>query len=208
MFYGAYGNSMSKRAQEAYKNGEKPWSKWTKKDIVEKVEEKTKNAELINLVKTCNTDVLRTVLLFNSSWHHSSPRYNQTIFFVVKNFELEGEEKIIIDLQRVKAEDKKKREEAKKNKQIEAENITCYRAYVKYKLSNTTSSWYNREVGIIQGNWCYLQDGHRRSLKSKYFEVLERYEDLPKDLDVKNITDPKYEKLFENPHAGEDFEDE
>lgn len=81
---GYSGFSMSKRAVEAYENGERPISKWSKKDLLEGIKqlagEKTLNFNYDSL-KKIPVDVLKELFLIKTSWHHTSSRCNKTDFY-------------------------------------------------------------------------------------------------------------------------------
>ncbi len=78
---GYNGYSMSDRAVEAYNNGEKPISKWTKKEIISAIARQyPKKAELFAKIKL---SVLRKNVLFCSSWHHTSKNFNRTDFYTI-----------------------------------------------------------------------------------------------------------------------------
>lgn len=87
---GYNGFSMSNRAIEAYENGEKPISKWTKTaffvDLEENKEDYNINAEKINALKLLKVSVLKENFLKNSSWHHTSNHFNKTDFYKI-NFD-------------------------------------------------------------------------------------------------------------------------
>ena len=72
---GYTGYSMSKRAAEAYQNGERPLSKWTKKDIINEIKEYASDNNLpfsIALLNKVKAKVLKDSLLKETSWHHTS----------------------------------------------------------------------------------------------------------------------------------------
>ena len=75
---GYYNFSMSNNARTAYANGEKPLSRWTKEEILSELEEET--AEKL---KPLTARELRKILLYRSSWHHTSSRYNRTSFYSI-----------------------------------------------------------------------------------------------------------------------------
>ena len=78
---GYNGYSMSNRAVEAYSNGEKPLSKWTKTEIISAVSElDPAKAKLLKSVKALT---LKEKVLYCSSWHHTSSRYNKTNFYSI-----------------------------------------------------------------------------------------------------------------------------
>ncbi len=78
---GYTGYSMSQRATEAYENGEKPLSKWTKSEIIDRIrgidKEKTQAFSKVKL------SLLKDTVLRYSSWHHTSSRCNRTDFYEV-----------------------------------------------------------------------------------------------------------------------------
>ena len=75
--------SMSVNAALAYEEGEKPLSKWTKSVILAAVGEK---AEILSPL---NLNELRDLVLYRSSWHHTSKLYNRTDFYAVDEDKLE-----------------------------------------------------------------------------------------------------------------------
>lgn len=78
---GYYDYSMSNRAIEAYQNGEKPLSKWTKKDIIDAIAVFDKEKAV--LFKKLRLQVLKNTVLCCSSWHHTSCKFNKTNFYSV-----------------------------------------------------------------------------------------------------------------------------
>ena len=80
---GYIGFKMSIRAQEAYDDGEKPLSKWNKSDILKEI---AKEGYDINILEKLTASEIKTLLLYKSSWHHTSSRYNKTDFYSI-NFE-------------------------------------------------------------------------------------------------------------------------
>lgn len=85
--YGRYkGWSMSNNAVAAYEDGEMPISKWSKKVIIERIEEAidAKEIELqcsLEELKKLPLKVLRDNCLTYTSWHHTSKFFNQTNFY-------------------------------------------------------------------------------------------------------------------------------
>lgn len=79
---GYNGWSMSNNAVEAYSNGEKPLSKWTKADIFDTIEEqKIKLKCSIDKLRKLPVKILKDICLTYSSWHHTSNHYNKTDFY-------------------------------------------------------------------------------------------------------------------------------
>lgn len=75
---GYYGYSMSQRAKEAYDNGEKPLSKWTKSDILESYPK-----EVQEKLKKFNLQTLKYWCLYQSSWHHTGSHCQETNFYKI-----------------------------------------------------------------------------------------------------------------------------
>lgn len=78
---GYSGYSMSNNAVDAYENGEKPLSKWSKADILDAFGEIDDSK--VALLSGVSLPVLRKHLLYNSSWHHTSKMYNKTKFYAI-----------------------------------------------------------------------------------------------------------------------------
>lgn len=78
---GYNGYSMSNNAVDAYENGERPLSKWTKTAIVEAVAEI--NPSAADLIKSVPAAILKQRVLIYTAWHHTSARYNTTDFYAV-----------------------------------------------------------------------------------------------------------------------------
>jgi len=96
---GYVGSSMSVRAEEAYANGERPISKWTKKGILDAAKNKGASEEALASMKAMPIAQLRELALAETSWHHTSKMLNETRFYSIKeaadleNIEKEAEAK-------------------------------------------------------------------------------------------------------------------
>ena len=111
---GYSGFSMSNNAVIAYRNGEKPLSKWTKQEILDNCGDK---AILLNKLTLME---LRDLLLYWCSWHHTSKKYNKTNFYAFDFDKLEDiNEEYINNL--IKLRVKRKRKLKKVDKFITAE---------------------------------------------------------------------------------------
>lgn len=104
---GYHGYSMSNRALDAYSNGERPLSKWTKAEIISAISEIDPiKAELLKKVKL---STLKERVLSYSSWHHTSDRYNKTEFYSIdKDYINRLTEEDIADLALTNRDAKKK----------------------------------------------------------------------------------------------------
>lgn len=95
MSYNNFGNansgydgfSMSNNARDAYESGEKPYSKWLKREIMACVKEI--NPDIYDALKKIRVDVLKMHLLDYSSWHHTSSYFNCTSFYSLNEEKIE-----------------------------------------------------------------------------------------------------------------------
>lgn len=76
---GYNGWSMSNNAVQAYEDGEKPLSKWTKQTFIETIAGMTgkDEEEVKKALKPYAVSTLRSQLLSLSSWHHTSSHLQQ-----------------------------------------------------------------------------------------------------------------------------------
>lgn len=186
---GYIGASMSVRAAEAYEDGEKPMSKWTKKAIIEAIGEFLVFEALEDSLKASDfnkltSQELKENFLIYSSWHHTSKYFNQTYFYSINedailNTTKESIEEIIKN--RKPKPKTKKKVEAPVERRVKAE----YREQVSARRSKKVTSY-----GTIKGNWFYSDDGSKKSTKGKYFEILCE----EKDFGVKYLVKGEFEK--------------
>lgn len=81
---GYVGESMSVNAQIAHSNNEMPLSHWTKKRIMEELEEASDYGDLnlnMSLIKKLTKEQLQSLVLIRTSWHHTGALFNQTEFY-------------------------------------------------------------------------------------------------------------------------------
>ena len=143
---GYYGISMSNNAVKAYEEGKKPYSKWTKKGIVDRINEKFSNGKLANIpnkrpeifsnfieaVKKTPLVELKRILLIDTEYHHTSIYYNSTIFYDVFPYGCN-----VQYMKQITSKLKKATEDYKQRPKVEKPPIdeTKYHAF-----ANTTSS--------------------------------------------------------------------
>ena len=93
------GYRMSKRAAEAYGNGERPLSRWTKKELLAAIRDER--------IRKYSLPVLKSYFLWRSSWHHTSRFANSTDFYSI---DWDRAESIDFgELDRLEQEEKEKR---------------------------------------------------------------------------------------------------
>ncbi|WP_434474946.1 hypothetical protein [Thomasclavelia ramosa] len=81
---GYIGYSMSRRAAEAYEDGEMPKSKWTKKAMVAAIQSYCDKFDMLfdpDLLKGMHKDEVFERFFYESSWHHTSKFFNETDFY-------------------------------------------------------------------------------------------------------------------------------
>ena len=85
--------SMSNNAVAAYETGEKPKSKWTKKEIIEELRDQSEDLKVdIKALEKLPVSTLREIALVQSSWHHTSSYFNRTDFYMVDASRIEEED--------------------------------------------------------------------------------------------------------------------
>ena len=152
--------SMSERAQESYERGLKPISKWTKDDILSELTDITGDKQ--EVLQKASTKALRR-LLTSTEWHHTGSHFNKTDFYEVNHSYVE-------DLTL---------EELKQVLTVEKETVKEYKARCKYLVWSGTrkhpKATEMETVGTIKGNWFYLENGTKKSIKANGFEIIEKF---------------------------------
>lgn len=170
---GYIGYSMSERAALAYSDGEKPFSKWTKKDIINVIKEeaadpssyyKIDNNVIMALEKT-PVKTLKNAVLSCTSWHHTSSYYNHTNFYTV---DLEKVEALTVE--RVEALNTQNTEPMQ---EPEPELWEC--VYLEWSGTRKHPKAEEvRAVGEIRGNWFYLPGGNKKSINARGFKKIKQ----------------------------------
>lgn len=75
---GYIGTKMSERAMAAHNNGEKPYSQWSKEDLLDCLP-----SAIFEQAKKLTLNELKSELLYNSSWHHTGNCFNRTDFYAI-----------------------------------------------------------------------------------------------------------------------------
>ena len=156
---GYNGFSMSNNAVVAYATGEKPLSKWTKKEILSELGDIDRNK--YDLIKKAPLKACRK-LLYCSSWHHTSLYYNKTDFYSV---DIEEIENMTVDqlADLLITETKQEPDE----RRVYAHYLVWSGTRKHPKATEMTA------YGVIKGNWFYLDDGTKKSITANGFYVIE-----------------------------------
>ena len=183
---GYYGYKMSKRAHDAYDHGEKPYTRWTKKDILDVLEDNEISEEDLKKLSKYSTKTLRAYFLEMSSWHHTSSYANETSFCIVDADKPINYEAIDVADKEVK----KERRDQKNNNKIHR------RAKVKYGVWEGTKSYpvlvEVETYAVIIGNWAVLPDGKKKSTKGKHFQVIKYYSE---DDEIPESAEEEFENI-------------
>lgn len=166
---GYNGYSMSNNAVDAYNNGEMPLSKWTKAAILEAVHTAVDDGEAVinfdlDLLKKVKVAELKEFLLYKSSWHHTSSRYNRTDFYSLD----------VDRLEELTAEDVLKMSEKKtEKKEPQTELWKC--SFLEWSGSHRhPKATEVTEVGEVKGNWFFRKDGGRKKTTANGFKFIEK----------------------------------
>lgn len=166
---GYNGYSMSNNAVEAYNNGEKPLSKWTKSEILEAI--KTDEIELkcsMEMLKKMPVKSLKKIALYNTSWHHTSSHYNRTDFYSLDSNKLE---------ELTDEELSKIIEESKQNKKNDTEIVEERWKCAFLEWSGSRKHFKAIEViedGIIKGDWFIRADSSKKKTTANGFRFVEK----------------------------------
>ena len=176
---GYYGYSMSNNAVEAYKSGEKPYSKWKKADIIQAINQLIESEELelkcdINNLFALNVNLLKKLALCQSSWHHTSSWYNHTDFYSIDSDYLS-------DLSNGDIEQLKKQysqsTEINDNSKSNGEKWEC--AFLEWSgTRNHPKSTEIVEIGIVKNNWFYRSNGSKKKTTANGFRFIRKIQEV------------------------------
>lgn len=167
---GYVGYSMSIRANNAYKTGEKPFSKWTKKDLLD-ILENEHNIDISDL-KKYKLKTLKEYFLTRTSWHHTSSYFNETDFYgidedLLTNIDYDKLNELEID---------NSKKEHEPEKELEKVKVT-YGVWVGTRKHPKLE--FKTEYGVKCGNWIYLEY-EKIKADRKHIEIEEVYEKAPR----------------------------
>lgn len=166
---GYNGWSMSNNAVEAYSNGEKPLSKWTKADIFDTIEEQEVKLKCsIEELKKLPVKVLKEICLTYSSWHHTSNHYNKTDFYSldvdrIENLTDDKIEELLLDYKT----DKKTKSNPSEDKWECA--FLEWSGSRKHPVATEVI-----EEGVVKGNWFYRKDGSKKKTTANGFRFIKQ----------------------------------
>lgn len=175
---GYFGFSMSNNAVEAYENGQRPLSRWTKGDILDEVkyilEDDPKLDAKLCLLKYFSVKNLKDFLLVDCGWHHTSKYYNETEFWEIDKDKLH--ELTISDIEL--ALNEKAKSKAKKDIAVGVISVKEWGGSRNYP--RFLGNW--KYIGVIDGDWCFTDCGRIKisANKTNWIESFASIEDAVK----------------------------
>lgn len=171
---GYHGCSMSNNAVAAYRNGEKPLSRWTKDEILSLVEDLPLKCSF-EKVKKLPLSLLKDYFLKYSSWHHTGMHYRETDFYELDEFYIldvtdENIDQWMADYKKEKEEEKQKKAKKPIGERWRCEYLEWYGTR-KHPHADTVI-----EEGTIIGNWFYRDCGRKKSINARGFRMIEKIE--------------------------------
>lgn len=164
-------NKMSERAVQAYLDGLRPRSKWTKSDILYEVSDFYQQ----DLAKY-PTEILREAFLHYEEWHHTGSAFNTTPFYSCSAGYITCE-----DLEELYS--KYKADKLAKKKQKEAD-MNKQKALIEYGEWSGPKSHMRlstkKSYALLDSKWAYLPDGRRKALNGRHIKVLDTYSKAPR----------------------------
>ena len=182
---GYIGTKMSVRAFEAHQNGEKPFSQWSKEDLLYCLP-----SAIFESAKKLTLNELKSELLYNSSWHHTGNYFNRTDFYAIDEHAVEE-----LTAERIAEiiEHRPKRERKVKDKPL---FVTAKIKYVEWEGKFRNYRRPVEHIAIVQ----YMSDAKLIKIDSwtskrlSSVEILEKIEQKTKFADKKRLE--KYGKAF------------
>ena len=178
---GYSGFSMSNNAVGAYNNGEKPLSKWSKAEILQEIriyaKENNINIDMEKLNKV-SLPVLRESFLYKTAYHHTSKFYNSTDFYAI-DFDTVNE---MVDLESVQKllelTEEEKMLKKQEKKEDSPEMWEC--AYLVWGGTRAhPKATEQTAIGEVRGNWFYLPEGGKKSIKANGFRFIRQIKEEP-----------------------------
>lgn len=178
---GYSGISMSNNAVQAYDEGKKPVSRITKEDILKYGINESITFFRWFVKKYC----------LSSEWHHTSPKYNMTTFYDIKQccdkFNASDFEKI-----------KNEYRDLQKSKPQKEVDTAVYYAKVEYSISKYRGGRkYISAYAVICRGWAYVKDDYnnkitKKRIDSQHFTIIDKHqsrpEEMPKELEDIRMT--------------------
>lgn len=170
---GYKGFSMSNNAVAAYESGEKPISKWTKREILSMIKSLMNENEcnfLYDEIKKMPLNLMKKELLIRTSWHHTSNHYNETDFYSLdEDYILELTDEDIKN----KIKDNKEFNKIVKEKNEKEEQWKC--TFLEWSGTRRhPKATEITEIGVVKGIWFYRKNGSKKKTTANGFKFIEK----------------------------------
>ena len=167
---GYSGWSMSNNAVDAYDEGERPLSKWTKAEILYEIKEQEVELQCsMEKLRKIPLKVLKDTCLKCSSWHHTSKYYNETDFYALDIDALEElTNETIDDLIATYQSEKKEETDVKPVEEKWKCSFLEWSGTRKHPKATEVV-----EEGMIKGNWFYRKNGTKKSVNARGFHYIQ-----------------------------------
>ena len=167
------GFSMSNNARQAYADGERPMSKWTKTAILSRAAEVMEDCYSeptfdFSLLRSLSVSALRDLLLSRVAYHHTSSWYNATDFYDIEPDTLE---ELTDEAIKAAANAPKTKPESPASERWECAYLVWEGTRKHPKARRIV------ETGTICGNWFFSDTGMRKQTTANGFERIRRIED-------------------------------
>lgn len=182
---GYIGQSMSIRASIAYDNGEKPWSKWTKWEILDALKnDYDVPADKLAIIEKFRLDTLKGYFLYSSSWHHTGKYFNETNFYsiskdIVNNLDID---ELVALNEEYKEDSRIKR--AKKLEKVEKSEQGYKKAFIEYEELYKSGRYWNaskyKKYCLIKGCWAYFEHGFKKNINGSHILNITYFDRAPK----------------------------
>lgn len=171
---GYNGFSMSNNAVLAYENGLKPYSKWTKCDILDCL---SVDSCTVKKLRKYSVQTLKDYFLQYTEWHHTSNYFNCTDFYSVKECDLID----FVELDSLESWNKEKRIQQKERKQAAKALKKAFCSWYDFEGTRKhKKKVYKYGYCVLSGTFAYTQFDTKKKIEGKYFKVKEVYEKAPK----------------------------
>jgi hypothetical protein len=163
---------MSENAVKSYAEGNKPKSRWNKKDLIIAIDNAIKENKIQlkvdydSLIKL-PLEALKEAVLGYAGWHHTGRKYNETDFWGVNDYRIG----LLTDADIVELKKKYALKREQKKNEVSEKWLCEYRVhtYIDYKPRSVPV----QSTGIIKGNWFRSdKDGTKHSIKASGFKKI------------------------------------
>ena len=182
---GYVGQRMSERAEGAYDMGEKPFSKWTKSEIIERLQKLIDSGDLestpedMERIKRLTAKTVKYAFLQKTSWHHTGKYFKETDFY-----------DIVDDFSKINLDDLDQIDRWMRSKMAEAKIAKCSEKYAiitYYWTENRGSKKWARIyecqqnfLAKIKGKAAIIAKGWQKDKKVYNYSIVHEFDGKPR----------------------------